>query len=355
MRKKGGAVLAELLSPRQKKILQTLVERYVQDAQPVSSQTILSDSGLPVSSATIRNELAVLEALGLVTQPHTSAGRIPTDAGYRRYVNGLMKPRSLPRSESIRIRRELTPLVTELEAILDEACHLLSDVTRYTSVVLIPAAEHNAMRHVQMNKVNSNRILIMLISSSGQVKHKLYETNASLSPSRLNAITNYLNSKLQGKSFRAVKRMKFADIYDPRDFDDPFLKTAFEFIQQTIPDDPTQRIIVEGIFYILQQPEFADVEKAREVVEVLDNPGAVAEMLDAKLDSFKPMVIIGGENELPPMRSCSFVVMPYRIHGEIAGGVGVVGPTRMQYADALSAVHYITQRLEECVSLLSSI
>ncbi|NCO36726.1 MAG: heat-inducible transcription repressor HrcA [Armatimonadetes bacterium CG2_30_59_28] len=346
--------MAEALNSRQQKILGVLVERYVLDAQPVSSQTILSDSGLRVSSATIRNELAALEDLGFVQQPHTSAGRIPTDAGYRQYVNVLMKPRSLRRSDSSRIRRELSPLFSELEVILDEACHLLSDVTRYTSVVLVPTVDHNAMRHVQMNNVNPHRMLIMLISSSGQVKHKLYETTSALSPDRLNAVTSYLNAKLQGKTFSTVKKMKFADIDNPQDFHDPFLETAFDYIQQTIPDDPNERIIVEGLVYILQHPEFSDVEKAREVVEALDDPGSVAKMLGAKLDSSDPMVIIGNEHELEPMRSCSFVGMPYRIQGEVVGGVGVVGPTRMQYADALSAVDYLTRRLEKCVSILSS-
>ncbi len=340
---------------RQQNILAALIERYVQTAEPVSSHMILEDTGLNVSSATIRNELAELETAGYVMQPHTSAGRIPTDAGYRYYVNTLMRPHTLSRPEANRIQRQIQPLYSELEDILDEACHLLSNVTRYTSVILIPTMQRDSMKHLQMENLNPYRLLILMVTSSGQVEHRLYETDSKVPADRLNRISNYLNSKLAHKSLSAVKKLRFEDISNPTEFNDPFLKRAFEFLQQTIPDNPSERIVVEGIVYILQQPEFSDVEKARGVVEVLDEEVSISPMLNSMLDSPSPTVIIGEENRLAPMRVCSFIGMPYRLSDEAIGSIGVLGPTRMQYAETISAVNYLTKRLEECVSIVSEL
>lgn len=343
------------LGARKQGILAALIEHYVRTAEPVSSHMILQNSGMQISSATVRNELAELEELGLVEQPHTSAGRIPTDAGYRFYVNSLMQPKSLARSDTSRIRRELRPLYVEISGILDEACHLLSEVTHYTSVILVPTLDSDAMKHVQLGKVNPHRLLVMLISSSGKMEHKLYEVDTPISVDRLNQITNYLNAMLKGKTMGTVKKMKFEEVHNPTELNDPFLQKAFEILQQTIPDNENERVIVEGIVYILRQPEFADMEKARGVVEVLDEGSAITPMLSDLLEEPEPTVIIGGENRLTAMRMCSFVGRPYHIAGETVGRIGVLGPTRMQYAEAISAVNYLTRRLEECVSFMASL
>lgn len=340
----------EVLTERQKKILGTLVDLYVETVDPVSSCGVLQHSRLKVSPATVRNDLAELEEFGLVRQPHTSAGRVPTDSGYRLYVDELVKPRPVDRRGASVIRSELMGEWGALEEILLTACRLLSRVTEYTSVVLVPTLRRDAMKLVQLGTISPRRLLVILVTTAGHIENRVRDVADPLPPSRLTRIGNFLNDKLKGRSLSDVKRLKLADIDDPHDFHDPFLETAFHLVQESIPEDADDQIIVEGIVYMLDQPEFSNAEKARTVMEAFETRRPLSGLLVESMRTEGLATVIGHEQPSASMHDCSFVGMAYRMGNQVTGSIGVLGPTRMQYAETMPLVRYMARRLGECLT-----
>ena len=361
------------LRSRQKLILAAVIERYVADAEPVGSSALAKDAKFaaqvgPLSSATIRNELAELEELGLLRHPHTSAGRVPTDAGYRIYVDEMLRPRPLPPAERAQLDAWISSSPASLEDALREATLALARLTGYPAVASLPAARRDTMRQVQINPLPSSpggtrRLILVLVTSAGRVEHRLFEVESNVPMSRLNTVVNFLNEQLGGRSLGAVRTLQFeavsAGLHDADTLN--LARRAWELVRQSVADVGDEKIVVQGLITLLNEPEFSDIGQARSAMQLFDNQDVMSDLLRASVPSdvfalpTTSTVVIGHELPYanhPAIERFSLVGVAYGAGGEVLGTVGVMGPTRMKYADAVSIMPALAARLRLCLETL---
>lgn len=335
------------LEPRRRRILAAVVERYVESSEPVGSQTLAGDAEFGVRSATIRNEFARLEELNLLTHPHTSAGRIPTDLGYRVYVDELLQPEPITERVRDTTRERLIPAHNSMAELLAAACELLAGMTQYPALVSFPARRYDTIKHVQMGNVDARRILVVIYTQSGNVEHRIFELPASVRPPQVSRVMRILNAKLKGRTIASIRQLTVQDVHEAGEAAEPFVREALAFVQETLAGQPDDRVLVEGIVYLLSQPEFADVEKARTMIGILNDPSRLHPVLEMPLYEGASAVVIGKEHLELSMQTMSFVGFPYRAGSTVLGTVGIVGPTRMKYWQAIPAVEHVAQSLSE--------
>lgn len=379
------------LSERQKALLSIVIERYVQDAEPVGSALLSGDASFralfgAVSSATVRNELADLEEMGLLTQPHTSAGRVPTDAGYRFYVNEVLQPRPLRSREKARIQA-MPGASSSVEDALREATALLAQMTGYPAVATLPSASLDTMRQVQISAVPPHRLLLVLLTQSGRVENRLFEVGAEeigSSTARLTAVANFLNEQLGGRTLSQVRALSFEDVaaglHDAGTI--ALARRAWEHARASVGDLNDDRLVVQGVVTLLDEPEFSHIEHARDALRLFADAPGLCDVLAANMgaaqfqregregahrgekrvalrgESGAQTVVIGREHgqvlevSVPSVERLSFVGIAYGAGGEVLGTVGVLGPTRMKYGEALSLVPALGARLQQSIESL---
>lgn len=369
------------LSERQKALLSVVIERYVQDAEPVGSAVLSGDASFralfgSVSSATIRNELSDLEEMGLLAQPHTSAGRVPTDAGYRFYVNEMLRPRPLRSREKARIQAMPTP--PSVEDALRDATALLAQMTGYPAVATLPSGTLDTMRQVQISSVPPHRLLLVLLTQSGRVENRLFEVGAEeigSNEARLTAIANFLNEQLGGRTLSQVRALSFEDIssglHDAGTI--ALARRAWEHARASVGDLSDERLVVQGVVTLLDEPEFSHIEHARGALRLFADAPGLCDVLSANMGAAQfqrearegdkrgdgaQTVVIGREHgqvlevSVPSVERLSFVGIAYGAGGEVLGTVGVLGPTRMKYGEALSLVPALGARLRQSLESL---
>jgi len=338
------------IDQRKQVILKAIITDYVRTAEPVGSHTLVERYQLGVKSATIRNEMAELSELGYLQQPHTSAGRIPSDLGYRFYVDRLMELAGLSSTEAANARNKLTTRSSEMDIILEQTCRILSDIARYASVATHPVVKDASISHVSVAYVGKNKLLAVVVLDNGRVIHELQELSPeSRRPDAVTAI-NYLTRHLVGCTLESLSTMEIPE--DAADMSEligkilRFLRLEIESIEET-------DVHLEGASYIVQQPEFKDIHRLEAVLSVLEQRSALYKLFSAVYLGPEVTVIIGSENPLSEMRDCSFVGARYRVAGRIAGTIGVLGPTRMDYRRAVSAVEFMAKNLGNLLTALS--
>lgn len=337
------------LNDRKQIILKAVVIDYVQTAEPVGSHTLAARHQFGVKSATIRNELAELAELGYLYQPHTSAGRIPSDMGYRCYVDRLMESVTVPAAD----KESLVPRRTEIDLIIEQTCKILSQLARYTSVATHPNVKDTVITHISVSSVGHKRLLVVLVMDNGQVIHELLEFDARskhLDPIRA---TNFLMQTLGGKTLESVESSTMVPVPDDAVDMKDLLGRVIQFIKRELESGEESDIHLEGTSYIMQQPEFKDAERLEAVLSVLEQRSTLYKLLSSIYLGPEVSIIIGSENPVDEMRDCSFVGAKYRINGRIAGTIGVVGPTRMDYRRAVGAVEFMAHNLGELLTDLS--
>ncbi len=351
------------LDERKRKILQAVVWSYVETAEPVGSENLaLRYSEWGVKSATIRTALADLADQGYLRQPHTSAGRIPSDLGYRFYVNNLMVDRGPDDEVMERTREELESERAEtLERILRQTCALLTQMTRYTSVATPPKPAEIVLRQFFAAPAGVDTLLIVAILSTGGSEHRILTGSAShlamTEPAALTEALNAVNSRLAGRTLDTLSSP--TDLVPPDDLRRPESRTLFvalsECAQQIARsiNDGSDRPVVEGASEILRQPEFKDVGKVEGVLESLQTRATVFDILSHAFPGEEATVVIGSENPVEAMRECSVVTAHYFIGSRERGTLGVVGPTRMDYDRAVPAVNLMARSLSELLTRLS--
>ena len=372
------------LSERQKALQSIVIERYVQDAEPVGSALLSGDVSFralfgSVSSATIRNELADLEEMGLLAQPHTSAGRVPTDAGYRFYVNEMLQPRPLRSREKARI--QAMPAPPSVEDALRDATALLAQMTGYPAVATLPSGTLDTMRQVQISSVPPHRLLLVLLTQSGRVENRLFEVGAEeigSNSTRLTAVANFLNEQLGGRTLSQVRALSFEDIsaglHDAGTI--ALARRAWEHARASVGDLSDERLVVQGVVTLLDEPEFSHIEHARAALRLFGDAPGLCDVLAANMGAAQfqregerrgsqrgevgqsQTVVIGREHgqvlevSVPSVERLSFVGIAYGAGGEVLGTVGVLGPTRMKYGEALSLVPALGARLRQSLESL---
>ena len=337
--------LAVDLSDRQRRILRTVVEEYVTSGQPVGSKHLVESSGLSISSSTVRYELAELEERGLLTHPHTSAGRIPTDGGYRCYVDSLLSERS-PQSELLSL--DLSVAQNEVEEALEATTEMLAGMTHLLALASAPSLETTAVRHVEVLQLQPHVVLIVLITSTGEVSKRACAFEAPVDSGLVNWAREYLNERLEGRALGPrLLRQALEDhalSAGERDFL-AVLRPALE--EQAGRGD--ERVFVGGAATLLDAVRGSELDACRSLLAVLERRAATLELLRASIEQRRPYVRVGEELDNPALSGVSLVGARYGLAHRSLGTVSLLGPMRMDYEKAIGAVRAAAQELSRFV------
>jgi heat-inducible transcriptional repressor len=328
-----------MLDERKAAILRAVVEEYIETAQPVGSAHVAQADGVDVSSATVRNEMAILENDGFLRQPHTSAGRVPTEKGYRFFVDHLRAPVLLPGRSAEEVRAFFARAHVEVEQMLAETSRLLSDVTNLTSVVVAPGPAVCTVLSIQLVGLSSTAALLVTVLSDGTVEKHTLDLPAGAGEERVVAASAHLTSHLTGSSRDRLVRVPATG----DEVTDRLVARATAAMTDPSMADPEQ-LYVGGAARMAQA--FDAIETVREVLGILEQQYVVVSLLRDVLDRGLH-VAIGTETGMAPLTECALVVAPYDVEGERAGTIGVLGPTRMNYPQALAAVAVVSHRLSD--------
>lgn len=331
------------LTDRQSLILKAVIQEFISTASTVSSK-LIGDSYLRnASGATIRNEMVALEGLGYLKQPHISAGRIPTDKGYRFFVDSLMERVSLDDIDKQKIKNLIGTCHKEIDGLLTEASSLLSKITKYTSVILFPFANEIRLKRLNLVKLSKNIVLIVVIDSGGNVWKQEFETEGELSRENLIRIENLINVKFAGKRLIEIAdESKWENL--GREIAPVSIINVLLSLKDMFRPLDNIKVFIQGTSLFLEQPEFSKLAKTREVFETLDEKSRLMEFFNDIGEADEIIIRIGPE-VAKISEECSFVGAPYSIDGARAGTLGLFGPCRMNYAMAVSAVEYLASNL----------
>ena len=336
----------EALSARHIKVLNAVVEDYIHSGEPVGSRTLSRSPRFQLSSATLRNVMSDLEESGFLCQPHTSAGRIPTDQGFRFYVNNL--PAFAAVSSAVRRQvRDRLEVAGRLEEILHDGVLTLAQLTPYVGVVSLPDFRQMVVRHIRFVKLHERRTLAVIVSVSGAVQNVLFESETVLSQDQLNRFSNYLNALLGNLTLGGIKRKVLQEMASDKQGYDELFAQVLALSRSFFAQDPDRQsdVMLDGKLNLLDHPEFADVERMKEIFKAFEEKGSILKILDGALEGEPLRVIIGAESCCEEMRHCSLVTAEYGREGRTLGRVGVIGPTRMDYPRVIPLVNYIADAM----------
>ncbi|WP_242945535.1 heat-inducible transcriptional repressor HrcA [Caloranaerobacter azorensis] len=338
-----------MLNDRKLKILQAVIHSYITSAEPVGSRTIAKKYNLGVSSATIRNEMSDLEELGYLLQPHTSAGRIPSDKAYRLYVDNLMQIRKITEEERRKIKLSLLKEIREIEQVIQNAAKILSELTNCTSLAIAPQIKRSKLKRIQLIPIDEHKVLVVMVTDTGIVKNTVFRIENGVREEQLEKITNYLNSRLKGCSIEDISKnidTEFVkDMYDLRDT----IKDILPLINQSIDGMYEVDLFADGVTNIFNFPEYNDIARAKSFISFIENKESVVDML-LKSGFHDIEIIIGRENCYEEVSNCSLITATYSLNGKTIGKIGVIGPTRMDYSKVVSVVKSIAFDLNEILN-----
>ena len=341
----------EALNERKKQILHAVVANHIQTADPVGSRTVARAYRMGLSSATIRNEMADLEDMGYLEQPHTSAGRIPSQRGYRYYVDHLMARGKLGDEEERSISRSLSlEKMREIEQIISNAVRVLSSVTNQTTLIMGPQFQKSTFQQMRILPLDGNRGLVVLITESGFIKNKVIELNQSLSPAELHQVVTYLNQKLFGLTIDQVTASLINELKRDLFRRLEILEQAFILLEESLREEQQARVFLGGTTNILNQPEFKSVDKIHRMLSLFEQESLLFEILEKGLSEDGIAVKIGTENECKDIHECSLITAAYKIDDRVIGTVGVLGPTRMDYRWIIAVLHCLVDQLNRMLS-----
>ncbi len=345
----------QTLAARDEEILELLIADYIATALPVGSRTISKKSGMHYSAATIRGVLADLEDIGLLRQPHTSAGRIPTAQGLRYYVNTLLKCRSLTEEEQASLQEKyFSAQDLGLEAVLDHTSQALSAVSNYVGLITTSAKDQIVFKQIQFVLLSKRRVLGIFVSQEGFVQNKIIEINNDLNYADLEKINNYVNSAFLGLNLEQAKHKISQELVEIKQDYDQLLSQAMVFSQELFAAAGSARVIFDGEAHLLGQPEFSQVEQLKNLLEMLREKELVLSVLESSQTAEGVQIFIGAESDLssaanykPAMESVSVVSAPYKKDGRVLGSLGVIGPMRMDYSRVIPVVDFTAKILED--------
>jgi heat-inducible transcriptional repressor len=333
------------LGDRKAAILRAIVSHYVRTGEPVGSKTIVDNYRLNVSSATVRNDMGALEEAGYIYQPHTSAGRIPTDAGYRFFVDSWARNVKLPADQARQVERFLGEPRWELEDSLRKTAGLLSTLTHHAAVVFAPALDRSVVRRVELVRLSGNRAMTLLVTDTGRVENHIVLIPEGLDDVQLDQTAEMLNRLVHGIPLEKAPKTIRENI-------DRFpleLREAVATVGKGLRDElkvrGTERVFLEGASNIVDEQKFADLETVRQVIETLEHRRLLLEVLADALSYETVHVRIGSENSAEEMQYCSVITAPYGLEDNFVGSLAVVGPTRMDYRRTIAAVHEVAGAL----------
>lgn len=336
------------LTARRELILKLVIQEYVRTALPVASETLVQNYALGVSSATVRNDLAALEELGLLSHPHTSAGRVPTDQGYRYFVEHLMEWHPLPAEEQRMIRHQFYQVRTDVEEWIRLAASALARLSHSAAVVTPARSLRSRFKHLELLSVHDTRVLLVLIFQDGTIRQHMLTLNEALSQEELSRMAGRMNACLAGLDASEVA----GQVSEEWSVLERQVLNLIVSTMEQLDRWEWEEVIRDGALETLEQPEFASGDQARRFLEILEQGRFLLEMLAQALQRSGVQVIIGGESQREEMRDYSLILSRYGLAGRQEGVLGVLGPTRMPYPRSISAVRFIARTLSELLAEL---
>lgn len=335
------------LGERQRDLLRAVIREYIATAQPVASAALVRRYRLDLSSATVRNELAALEELGLLTHPHTSAGRVPTDLGYRFFIESLMPLPGLHPDEQLTVSHQFQQALGNTSEWMRLAASTLARLTTEAAIVTPPATGHAALRHVEVVPINERRALVVVVFEGGKVAQQLLELHAATTVEHLRALSARLTDTLASLNAAGVRAAGTGATGVEAEVVAAIVRALDEHDASRTHD-----IYTDGIQNVLAQPEFAAGGRMRDMLQLLQDRTRLIDLLPQSLGDDEVHVAIGSEHRLEPLRGCSLVFGRYGTGTEYLGYVGVLGPTRMDYARTIGAVRYVGSLMSDLVRVM---
>ncbi|MGF1643823.1 MAG: heat-inducible transcriptional repressor HrcA [Thiotrichales bacterium] len=335
----------DLLSDRAKQLLKALIETHIAEGEPVGSRTLARVSGLDVSPATIRNIMSDLEEAGLIASPHTSAGRIPTAAGYRLFIDSLIQVKS-PRPGLVEDFDAQVRSASNIQGMTQSASMLLSNLTRMASVVTLPKAGLVTLRQIEFVRLGDKRVLAVLVLDHGEVQNRVVTLDRDYSRAELERAGNYLTEHCLGLDIRNARRKIFSELKKLREDLDSLMASTIALAEQALAgaDDETEDCIVAGQTRLMDYTELSDIERLRQLFDTFNQKRDILHILDRCVRAKGVQIYIGQESGSKVLDVCSVVTAPYSVDGRIVGVLGVIGPTRMAY-DRVIPIVDISARL----------
>ena len=346
-----------LLNERKIRILEAIINDYIQTAEPIGSRTIAKKYGFGISSATIRNEMSDLEEMGLIIQPHASAGRVPSDKGYRLYVDKLMQQKEFSEDETDVLQQFVISNIGHIDYLMQETARVISALTSYTTVVTAPVSSETQIKHVQLIPVDEKSAALVIVDSANEIKNSMIKLNKSVSFEVLTEMSAVLNNVFKGSGNSesailneiGVNKLNMATekFYADKDF---FLTVVKEIVEK-LSSGRKSHVYTSGAKNILDFPEFSNLDKARAIFQTLEEKDQLVTLLKQTSDN-NIQILIGSENDMDQMKDCSIVKANYFLKNSAVGSIGIIGPTRMDYRQSISVLKGIIRSISDMIDYM---
>ncbi|ACI21027.1 MULTISPECIES: heat-inducible transcriptional repressor HrcA [Thermodesulfovibrio] len=343
-----------MLDERTKKVLYAVVESYIEKPEPVGSRYIMKKYGFDVCSATIRNIMSDLEDAGFLSQPHTSAGRVPTDKAYRFYVDYIFQSELFSQSLEIKrvienLTKKLRKLRNNMNSLFLETTQSLSQATRYLGLALLPATEKTALHRVDFIKFKDDLVIAVVVNDKGIVKNKIIKVYPEITQKELNSLADFVNRNYHGKTIDEIRDDLIVRIKKEKIFWDRLISKILKMCQEALYFS-REDVYVSGFYHIMHLPDFSDIEKLREVAKTIQDRHLLLKLFENISEDDEVKVIIGQENPVEEFRSFSIIASPYKEKDKSLGVIALVGPKRMNYQRAIMLVNAFARSLTRTLS-----
>lgn len=346
----SNIVESKHITERALHIFKRLVELYIRDGQPVGSKTLVEESALNLSTATVRNIMADLEEAGYLQSPHTSAGRIPTAQGYRLFVDSLLTVQPLEHSQVQQWQKELDPALSDARILVSKASHLLSHVTQLAGIVTLPRRERLTLRHVEFLPLSDNRLLVILVINDHEIQNRIIHTHRAYTQTELQQAGNYLTQHYAGKELVTIRAALLNALQaDRRDIED-LLQVMVKTTEEVCADATSHDCVVAGQNNLLSLAEESGVQQLYALFDAFNQKRDLLHLLDQSIHAQGLQIFIGAEAGHQALDSCSVITAPYQIEGKNVGVLGVIGSTRMPYDRVIAAVDVTAKLLGVALS-----
>ena len=344
------------LDDRSREVLRLLIQHHIQTGEPVGSETLAARMNRALSPATLRSIMADLERHGLLDHPHTSAGRLPTDEGYRVYVDSLMGHEDLPHQELFAIDRALRPTQGSSNQVLESASQLLSRLSRHVGFVLAPDISKSSFAHIDLVRLRERRILAVMVSRSGLVTNKVVEIDEDLQPEQLQACCNYLNAHFAGMMLHAIRHRLLELMQKEKADYDSLLQHVISVGERAFAQQEGEgtSVYLDGTSHILEHAGQPDLERLRDLFRTFEEKHRLVKILNACIADEGVRILIGRENREPGLREMALVTAACPMDGELGLGVGVLGSTRMEYARVVALVEHVARSVSRALRELQA-
>src|SRR5574337_536072 len=331
---------------RNRKVLQAVIDSYIENGLPVGSSALARRYAFGLSSATLRNIMAELEELGYLTHPHTSAGRVPTDRGYRYYIDSLISIQK--ESEEIEDHLRQVPALegSDLQELMEGASLFLARLSHCAGVVVAPLEPEGRYKHIEFVRLRGRQVLLIFVTNTGIVQNKLIELDEIITQQDLNYFSVYLDEELEHRTLSQVRERLVDKLREEKLIFTKLMEETYRASRE-VQERDTEKVYIGGASQVLENPEFADVEKMRALFKAFEDKYKLLKLLDRSVAAKGIKVFIGSENPFFEMQGCSMVVGNYEVGANVVGTLGVIGPTRMQYKQVIHVVDYTSKLLSK--------